>query len=143
MKTLLVISMALCSMAFSATAQQSKKLDEAVVVTAQPLAKVHKLFTRLSIKQHDRHANLQFTVARVQNIRSYRIEAGNDMVNMEQIGMLNQPQNSTTPVHFSYQLQSELKNYKYYRVVQESMAHEIIYSQPVENESSATLVAGN
>lgn len=141
MKTLLII-IALAAACSTATYAQSAASIETVTITAPAKANT-KLFSRLSIAHYENYANLKFTIAKVQNVRNYIIEAGNDTNNLETIAQINQPLNSTIPVKFSYVLQNQLNNYKYYRIVQISMAQEMEYSTVVEqNTNEPALLAG-
>ena len=86
------------------------------------------LFTTLAILPHKQYPKMIFTVASVQNVRSYRIEAGNDTAGMELIGRIPAKANTVLPESYTWLMNETPTTHKYYRVIQESMNYEWVTS---------------
>lgn len=104
---------------------------DSVMITERPSANT-QLFRSLSIEAEQLKCLLNFEVAAVKNVRTYRIEAGNSPTSMEIVGQIDKPINSMLARKFNFELVAAEQDYKYYRVVQVSMDHSWTYSPTVE-----------
>lgn len=108
---------------------------DTIVISAA--SRQREVFTSMAIVHYKQYAQLEFTVRKVQNIRSYRVEAGDDSLQLALIGSITPPCNTVMPSAFAYPLRGISGQYKFYRVVQVSMGQEWIPSVVVSRPSGS------
>ncbi len=101
---------------------QSDIIADTVVISA--MAHERPIFKALAIVTRNQRQYLEFEVRKVDNVRNSRIEAGDTTSGLALIGTMAPRCNSVMPSCFAFPLDIGLNQYKYYRVVQVSMAHE-------------------
>lgn len=126
MKTLIhMIALAAMAVPLLSHAQSGFTGDTVVIQAGR---KENPVFTALAIVSRNQGPSLQFSVRKVQNVRNYRVEAGNDTTALDYIGNVVPKCNTVLPSTFAYPLDRQTAAYRYYRVVQVSMAQEWIAS---------------
>lgn len=110
-------------------AQHLLTADTLLIKATTVSAKRPAVFTSIYLVPGNYCPRLSFGVNHVQNVRAYRIEAGNDPDDLELLGRVLPKNNSVLPCRFAFPLPGADFDYKYYRIVQETMSYEWTGSQ--------------
>jgi hypothetical protein len=122
MKSLTTL-IALCTFFLPVSVQgQSGFTTDTIVICAPAGGK--QVFTSVTLIHYQQQTFLAFKVKKVENIRNYRIEAGNDSTQLTLLGNVVPTCSSVRPVSFSFALNDNSDRYRFYRVLQVSMGHE-------------------